>query len=133
MSETEDNKAFIREMISTKKRLEDYPDRFDDDLMMHEPAILPFGGTYKGLAEFQKFYPAVRDFYDFSRFDLLGVYGDGDTVFATIRAGLANSDGLIFIAEQFRFAGRKLVEVRLHICDDRRASETLRSSAKATL
>jgi hypothetical protein len=125
MSDTEDNKEFIREMIGLKRRLEDYPDRYDANLIMHEPAYLPFGGTYVGLEEFQKFYPQVRDFYDFSRFDLLGVYGDSDMVFATIRAGLAGSDGVIFIAEQFRFSGTKLVEVRLHICDDEKASEKL--------
>ena len=128
MTDTEANKAFIREMIGQKKRLEDYPDRFDDELVMHEPASLPFGGTYHGLREFQKFYPQVRSFYDFTRFDLLGVFGDADIVFATIRAGLANSDGVIHIAEQFRFAGTKLVEVRLHICDDAAAARHLGGS-----
>jgi hypothetical protein len=123
MTTTEENKAFIQEMIGTKKRLEDYPERFDQNLVMHEPACLPFGGTYVGLEQFQKFYPQVRDFYDFGRFELLGVYGDGDMVFATIRAGLADSDGTIFIAEQFRFEGTKLVEVRLHICDDKQAAQ----------
>jgi len=126
MGDTHENKRFIREMISTKRRLEDYPDRFDPDLVMHEPAILPFGGTHAGLESFQTFYPLVRGFYDFSRFELLGVYGDGDTVFATIRAGLVDSAGFIFIAEQFRFSGTKLVEVRVHICDDENATQRLR-------
>ncbi len=36
-------------------RLEDHPERFDAKLVMHEPASLPFGGTYHGLEEFQKF------------------------------------------------------------------------------
>jgi len=126
MSFTEQNKAFIREMIGTKKRLEDYPGRYDDNLVMHEPASLPFGGSYRGLGEFQEFYPAVRAFYDFTRFDLLGVFGDGDMVFATMRVGLALSAGTIFIAEQFRFAGDRLVEVRVHICDDDAASVALR-------
>lgn len=124
MTTTEENKAFIKDMLGSKKRLEDYPDRFDRTLVMHEPACLPFGGTYVGLEQFQEFYPQVRDFYDFSRFELLGVYGDGDMVFATVRAGLAHSDGTIFIAEQFRFEGTKLVEVRLHICDDPKAART---------
>src|SRR4051812_2030451 len=117
MTLTEQNKAFIAEMIGSKKRLEDYPDRYDPDLLMHEPASLPFGGTYKGLEQFQAFYPAVRNFYDFSRFELLGVYGDGDMVFATIKASVA-AGGTIHIAEQFRFDGDKIAEVRLHICDD---------------
>ena len=127
MTDTEANKAFISEMIGTKQRLEDFPDRFDAErLVMHEPASLPFGGTYTGLAEFQKFYPTVRSFYDFERFDLLGVYGDGDMVFASIRAAIAGSPGTIHLLEQFRFSGTHLVEVRLHLCDDADAAKALR-------
>ncbi len=127
MSQADENKSFVKEMISSGRTLEDYPDRYDPDLVMHEPASLPFGGTYRGLEEFRRFYRHVRSFYDFKRFELLGVYGDGDTVFATIHAGLAASDGTIFIAEQFRFSGAKLAEVRLHICDDNKAAVRLRS------
>jgi hypothetical protein len=124
---TEENKAFIKEMIGTKKGLEDFPGRFDPQLVMVEPASLPFGGTYRGLHEFQKFYPLVRAFYDFDRFELLGVYGDEYIVFATVRAKLADSEGMIHIAEQFRFEKNKLVEVRVHICDDKPAADKLRS------
>jgi hypothetical protein len=52
MSTTDANKAFITKMLSEKKRLEDFPDRFSPDLTMVEPATLPFGGTYHGLLEF---------------------------------------------------------------------------------
>jgi hypothetical protein len=117
MTDAESNMAFIREMIGQKKRLEDFPGRYDPQLIMHEPASLPFGGTYHGLDEFQRFYPAVRAFYDFDRFELLGVYGDGDMVFATIKAAVAGSGKTIFIAEQCRFEKQTLVEVRVHICE----------------
>ena len=119
MNDTEANKAFIREMIGQKKSLEDFPGRFDPDLIMHEPAHLPFGGTYHGLAEFQRFYPAVRDFYDFDQFELLDVYGDRDMVFATVKTRLSGSGAPIYIAEQCRFVGRTLVEVRVHVCEER--------------
>jgi hypothetical protein len=59
MSTTESNKAFITKMLSEKKRLEDFPDRFDPNLVMYEPAMLPFGGTYRGLEQSQRFYPDV--------------------------------------------------------------------------
>ena len=131
MTDTEKNTLFVREMISTKRRLEDYADRVDPHIVMHEPATLPFGGTYVGLDQFQRFYPSVRRFYDFGRFELTGVYGDADTVFATIRAGLVQSEGIIFIAEQFRFSGTTLVEVRVHICDDAVAAERLRQAPRS--
>jgi hypothetical protein len=116
MSTTDANKAFIAKMLGEKKRLEDFPDRFSPDLVMIEPAALPFGGTYRGLQQFQRFYPEVRRYYDFDTWKVLGVYGDGDTVFATTRVGVAGTSTVMYIAEQFTFAGTRIVEVRVHIC-----------------
>jgi len=117
MNTTEANKAFVTEMLGQKKRLEDFPERVAPNILMHEPAHLPFGGTYRGLHEFQQFYPRVRGYYDFQRFQLLGVYVEGDTVFATARVPIAGTEMTMFIAEQFTFSGTKLVEVRVHTCD----------------
>jgi len=117
MTTTDANKAFIARMLSEKKRLEDFPDRFSPELVMIEPATLPFGGTYRGLQEFQRFYPDVRRYYDFETWRVLGVYGDGDTVFATTQVNVAGTSTVMYIAEQFTFSGMKIVEVRVHICD----------------
>jgi hypothetical protein len=117
LTTTDDNKAFIKDMLGSKKQLTDYPDRFDPKVAMHEPQMLPFGGDYQGIAAFQRFYPQVRSYYDFATWELLGVYGDGDTVFATTRVAIANTGKTMYIAEQFTFSGRKLIDVRVHICD----------------
>jgi hypothetical protein len=117
MNTTEQNKAFIKDMLGSKKQLDDYPGRFDPNLVMHEPDILPFGGDYRGIDEFRTFYPKVRSYYDFSTWEVLGVYGDGDTVFATTRVAIANTSKTMYIAEQFTFSGTKLVDVRVHVCD----------------
>jgi hypothetical protein len=117
MPSTDDNKAFINEMLRSKKDLTQYPDRFDPKLIMHEPRMLPFGGDYQGIEQFKAFYPKVRTYYDFSSWEVLGVYGDGDTVFATTRVRIANSKKTMYIAEQFTFSGRKLIDVRVHVCD----------------
>jgi hypothetical protein len=115
--DTKANKAFILEMIGQKKKLEDYPGKASENIIIYEPSSLPFGGTYKGIKEFEKFYPEVREFYDFSRFSLLKVYGDDDVVFALIQAGIANSDADILLCEQFNFENGKIVTVRLFIHD----------------
>jgi uncharacterized protein YndB with AHSA1/START domain len=138
MTSTDENKAFIKEMLGSKKQLTDYPDRFDPRLTMHEPRMLPFGGDYQGVDEFRSFYPKVRSYYDFSTWELLGVYGDGDTVFATTRVTIANTKKTMYIAEQFTFSGRKLVDVRVHVCDAEnsdvraRVSIDLDATAQAT-
>jgi len=38
MTTTENNKAFIAEILGRKKQLDDHPGRFDPGLMMYEPA-----------------------------------------------------------------------------------------------
>jgi len=45
------------------------------------------------------------------------VYGDGNTVFATSRVNVAGTTTVMYIAEQFTFAGTKIVEVRVHVSD----------------
>ncbi len=112
------NAELIATMLGEKKRLEDFPDRFDPDLVMHEPASLPFGGSYRGLEDFQRFYPTVRRYYDFDTWELLGVHGGGNTVFATTRVQVAGTSTLMYIAEQFTFVGDRIVEVRVHVCDE---------------
>lgn len=89
-------------------------------MVVYEPSSLPFGGTYRGLEAFEQFYPEVRKFYDFSRFELLNVYADSDVVFAIIKAGkagIAHTDESIMLCEQFTFRHGKLAEVRLFIYD----------------
>ena len=117
MSINEANKAFMQTLFSGKATLDDFPDRVDPDLVVYQPASLPFGGTYHGLAEFRKVWPQLGAFYDFSRSEFLGLYGDGDVVFASIKIGLAGSPSSIFLAEKFTFRGTRLVEIRAHACE----------------
>jgi hypothetical protein len=116
-SMVEANKAFLQKLFSEKKKLDDFPDRVDHDVIVHEPSSLPFGGTYRGLAELQQIYPKMAQFYDFSRFELLGVYGDGDVVFTSIKIGLAGSASSIYLAQKFTFRGTKVVEIRIYVCE----------------
>ncbi|HEX5459956.1 MAG TPA: nuclear transport factor 2 family protein [Steroidobacteraceae bacterium] len=112
------NRAFVLEMLGEKKRLEDYPDRVDPNLIVYEPAALPFGGTYTGIAEFTRFYDKVREYYDFSTWQLTDVVAEGDIVFSTSRVHIAKRNATMHIAERFRFRGTTLIEVRVFICDE---------------
>lgn len=117
MENTAANKAFILDMIGNKKKLKDFPGKASEDMIVHEPSSLPFGGTYKGIEAFEKFYPEVRKFYDFSRFELINVYAEGDAVFAIIKAGIANTADSILLCEHFTFKEGKIIEVRLYLHD----------------
>lgn len=115
---TTKNRAFVVEMLGEKKRLEDYPGNVDPNLVVYEPASLPFGGTYKGIAEFTQFYDKVRTFYDFTTWRLVDVVAEGDIVFSTSQVRVAGRDTTMHIAERFRFRGTTLVEVRVFVCGE---------------
>ncbi len=111
------NKAFILEMIGQKKKLQDYPDKVSAEMVVREPSSLPFGGNYRELDAFEEFYPEVRKFYVFLRFELQQVYGDGDDVFAIIKAGIANTNDSLLLCEHITFKDGKIIEVQLFIYD----------------
>lgn len=112
------NKAFVYEMISTKKKLDDYPGRISDSMVVYEPSSLPFGGVYKGYKAFTQFYPKVREFYDFSKFELLNVYADSNIVFALIKAGIASTGDSILLCEYFTFdTDGRITEIRIFLHD----------------
>jgi hypothetical protein len=116
-SQTQSNQAFVATMLGEKRRLEDYPDRVDPDIVMHEPMSLPFGGTYRGLEDFKHFYGKVREFYDFDTWQLVDVVAEGDIVFSTSRVAISGRAQTMHIAERFKFIGTTLVEVRVFICE----------------
>jgi hypothetical protein len=116
-SQSDSNRAFVAEMLGQKKRLEDYPDRVDPNIVMHEPRSLPFGGTYRGLSDFKRFYAKVRSFYDFDTWHLVDVVAQGDIVFSTSHVHIAGRPETMYLAERFRFSGETLVEVRVFICE----------------
>lgn len=118
MTPTERNRAFIAEMLGEKKRLEDYPDRVDPGVITHEPASLPFGGTYTGLEDFKRFYDKVRTYYDFETWKLVDVVAQGNIVFSTSEVLVAGRDVMMHIVERFLFSGTMLKEVRVFICDE---------------
>ena len=66
MTTTDDNKAFIREMLGSKKELTDYPDRFDPKIMMHEPqmlrmALVDLGRRHQEYSIRREHYPLMCD------------------------------------------------------------------------
>lgn len=118
MKNASTNKEFVYEMISKKKRLEDYPERISESMTVYEPSSLPFGGVYRGFRAYEQFYPKVRAFYDFSKFSIENIYGDAEAVFVLIDATIAKTSEPLKLCEHFRFdSDGKVVEVRLYLYD----------------
>jgi len=112
------NKEFVYEMISNKKKLEDYPERISDTMIVYEPSSLPFGGVYKGFNAYEQFYPIVREFYDFTTLTIENIYGDDNSVFVLIDATIKKTNEPIKLCEHFTFdSNGKVIKVRLYLYD----------------
>lgn len=108
------NKAFIEMLLSNKLPLKNYPERVSEDFVLYEPSSLPFGGKYVGLEEYEKFaVPKIAEYYDFSRFEFVGVYGDKNIIFAILKIGVRNTDEVLYLCEQFTFKDDKITEIRV--------------------
>jgi hypothetical protein len=114
----ESNKAFIHKLVSDRLSLMDYPEKICPDMALYEPALLPFGGTYLGIPAYKDLGPQVMAYYDYEKFELLGVFADGDMVFVNLNVGLKDSDKLVSLCEQFSFKGEKVAEIKIFVFNE---------------
>lgn len=114
-SKAESNKAFIKMLLSNRLSLTDYPERVCADLVLYEPALLPFGGKYVGIKEYKDLVPRVMDYYDYERFELLGVFSDQNIVFVTLNVGIKGTEKRLSLCEQFSFKGERIAEIKIFV------------------
>lgn len=56
-----------------------------DDVVIHEPPFLPYGGVYRGKEEFAGLFLKLASLYDLSRVRTDYLVADGDRVFGVLR------------------------------------------------
>jgi ketosteroid isomerase-like protein len=92
-----------------------------DDLVIREPASLPYGGEWRGKDALQRLYAHVMSFWDEPRvewIDLIG--GDGHTVALlrfTMTARATGTRVTQTVCEVTRFAEGKMAEMQIHYFD----------------
>jgi hypothetical protein len=83
---------------------------------LYEPQTLPFGGTYIGLAEYETLaVPKIQGYYDFNRFEFIGIYAERNVVFGLLKIGIKNSEKSLSLCEQFTFDGNKIKEIKVFV------------------
>lgn len=112
---TDSNKAFLAMLVSNRRPLTEFPERVSEAFVVHLPSVLPFGGKYNGLDEYYALVPQMIAYYDYSKFELQGIFADENTVFVIIKVGLKSSDKHILLCEQFTFEEEKITEIRTYV------------------
>ena len=96
-----------------------------DDIVVHEPPFLPYGGPYKGHDGFVNLFTLMgKEYLNLAKISVGYLVVEGDKAFAVIRCP-AHSGGNVMLAEESIVRGDKVASMRIYYHDS--ASFKLRS------
>ena len=90
---------------------------FDENMEVHEPACLPYGGSFKGTREVMGMFGNAGPYLDSAKMVVEKVFGDGEDVAAVLRIPLRDGSAEALILEHWRFEHGKAVELRVFWSD----------------
>jgi ketosteroid isomerase-like protein len=98
-----------------------------DDVVIHEPPYLPFGGEYRGKDGLAEIYAAVAQLADVTQFTIHSVMVDGERGVAFGGYPLTDTGQFTLFAEETRLVDGKIAEIRIYYHD----AQSLIGSAEA--
>jgi ketosteroid isomerase-like protein len=88
-----------------------------DDLVVHEPGYLPYGGVYRGVEAFAAMIPKVMERLDLAAMTVDRLIAEGDRVFGVIRMPDRRTGDDILLAEESLIRDGKVVEITVYYND----------------
>ncbi len=92
-----------------------------DDLVIHEPASLPYGGEWHGADAMRDLFTGVMGYWDDPDITILRIVGDADWVVAILSfamtSKLTGNRIVQRMTEVSRIAGGKIAEIHIHYFD----------------
>lgn len=118
-SVTELNRSIMERFYAAGPRgdIETMMDCLADDIVIYEPAYLPFGGEYRGKDGLAAIYAAVAQLADVSQFKIHDVLVDGNRAFATGGYPVNDTGQFTHFAEESRLVEGKIAEIRIYYYD----------------
>ena len=116
---TEQSKRIVEEMYAAGAR-NDFAgvmQCMDENVMVLEPPYLPYGGTYRGIAEFQKLLGIISEYADLSTVKLQYAIAEGERVMAVLNILDRKTGKQLHLAEQSTVKNGKVVEMRIFYFD----------------
>lgn len=89
----------------------------DPEIVVSEPACLPYGGTFTGIKQVVGMLGQAGPFLDSSRMVVEHVIADGDRAVALLRVPLRAGDAEALVAEHWLLRDGKAVELRVFWAD----------------
>lgn len=88
-----------------------------EDIVCHEPAYLPFGGTYTGKAAFLELAKVITDYLDFGQATVHHIVAEGERAIGIISIADRATNAPTYFAEEATVRDGKIVELRLFYFD----------------
>ena len=86
----------------------------DENVVLHEPPFLPYGGTYKGIDGFIKAFSAVVDGYiELPKLRVQRLIVESECAFDVLQVPAVKGGEVVF-AEEFTVRNSKIVEITLY-------------------
>lgn len=83
-----------------------------EDLVVHEPSFLPYGGITRGPKAFAELFAVIMRYIDFPTLQLESMVAEGDVVVAFLKARTQKGEALS-ICERSLVRDGKIVEMRI--------------------
>ncbi len=118
-TQTAESKCIVEEMYAAGARndFEGVMKCMDKDVVVIEPPYLPYGGTYKGIGEFQRLLGIITAYADLSTVRLQYAVAEGDRVMAVLNILDKGTGKDLHLAEQSTVRNGKVVEMKIFYFD----------------
>ena len=88
-----------------------------EDIVVHEPPFLPYGGVQKGVTGFQNIFVGISPYADPMKMKLDHMVADGERVFCVITIPDKKTGKHLMLAEESLVRDGKIVEIRVFYFD----------------
>lgn len=90
----------------------------DENIVIHEPPFLPYGGTYTGIADFQqKIVAGLAPYGDLTKITVRRLVVEGERGFCVVEIPQLAGGGSFQLVEESRVRNGKMVEMRIYYFD----------------
>jgi ketosteroid isomerase-like protein len=116
---TEENKRIVEGIYAAGARgdFQSVMACMDENIVVIEPPYLPYGGTYRGIAEFQKLMGLINEYADMSTVSLQYAVAEGDKVFVALQFKDRKTGKMLQLVEQSIVRDGKIVEMKIFYFD----------------
>jgi ketosteroid isomerase-like protein len=116
---TEQNRKTVEDLYAAGMRgdVEGLMRHLDDNVVVHEPDFLPYGGEYVGKNDFLRLFGRIGEFMNLAEMTLHYTVADGERVIAVLGIQDAKTGQLNHFAEQSTVRDGKVVDMRLFYYD----------------